>query len=365
MSARTQLDLRSTTSGPASPEHKRFQTLMGKIAKARARLEAWQREAPLFAQRHAAQAAPLIEQLTQARRAWAFDLEALIGARRWSKADRECLSQMLVELCDTLLAIADGPDDELKALYNRHSETDFDDEERQHLDSMKALMEEASGIELGDEPAESIDELMDRAREQMAQQPPETARRPKRKTANQRRAEEDQQRISQTVREVYRKLASALHPDRVDADLPRAERDARTALMQRANVAYEAGDLLALLELQLQIEQVDLAKANRMAAEQVRHFNKVLAEQLRELEMELDGRQMAFCEAFGLITEQRIDPAKLDDLLRDQLRQIGAVQARITYDRRLLERGDITQVRQFFKHWRREQRAAAFDGLFF
>ncbi len=363
MSTRRQIDLSAAAGKAASPEHKRFQALMGRIAKARERLQAWQREAPVFAQMHAAQAAPLIEQLTQARRAWAFDLESIAGARRWNKADRDCLSQMIVELCDTLLAIAEQPDAEVKALYNRHSPTDFDDEERLHLDSMKALVQEVGGFELGDAPVESIDELMQRAREQMAQ-PPEAARRPKRKSAAQQRAEADQRRISQTVREVYRKLASALHPDRADAALPAAERSERTALMQRANVAYEAGDLLALLELQLQIEQVDVTKANQMAAEQVRHFNKVLAEQLRELEMEIDACQQALCEGFGLITERRIDPAQLGELLRGELRQIGAARARIDHDRRLLQRGDTVQVRQFFKHWRHEQRVGAFADLF-
>ena len=50
---------------------------------------------------------------------------------------------------------------------------------------------------------------------------------------------------SQSVRDVYRKLVSALHPDR-EAD--GAERERKTALMQRANQAYERNDLLELLD---------------------------------------------------------------------------------------------------------------------
>ncbi|MEY3252495.1 MAG: hypothetical protein RL227_1468, partial [Pseudomonadota bacterium] len=38
-----------------------------------------------------------------------------------------------------------------------------------------------------------------------------------------------------------------LHPDRIAADVPAAERAARTAQMAQANAAYAAGDLLALL----------------------------------------------------------------------------------------------------------------------
>ncbi|WP_341888453.1 hypothetical protein [Variovorax sp. YR752] len=46
------------------------------------------------------------------------------------------------------------------------------------------------------------------------------------------------------MRDIFRKLASALHPDReTDAQ----QRKVKTALMQKANQAYAANDLLALL----------------------------------------------------------------------------------------------------------------------
>ena len=176
----------------------------------------------------------------------------------------------------------------------------------------------------------------------------------------QKRAEEDEQRISQTVREVYRKLASALHPDRLGADMPEAERQASTARMQRANAAYESGDLLALLELQLQIDQVDLAHAANVAAEQVRHFNKVLAEQLRELQAEIDGRQHAFCASYGLMTQTRLDPEQLGLLLKDETRALITAQTLLERDRRLLRR-DLAQMKQFLRQWRAQQREQDWD----
>ena len=46
-------------------------------------------------------------------------------------------------------------------------------------------------------------------------------------------------------------MASALHPDRVPEG---PEREARTRLMQQANQAYEAKDLLKLLDLQARLD---------------------------------------------------------------------------------------------------------------
>ena len=368
------LDIASATARQTSPEHKRFQSLLGKIEKARARLTAWQQQLPLFAQVHEEQVAPVLKKLMGTRLEFAFEIEHVLNSQRWSKADAASLSQMI---CDTASALIDagyaGDDgeDELKALFNRHSQVDFDSADQDELDVLKGMLEKVTGVDLGRDAAGSADELFARAHEHMAKQTAQQAQahaqahaqrhKAKKLTAAQRRAEEDAARISQTVREVYRKLASALHPDRISDATARAQ---ATAQMQRANAAYEVGDLLALLELQLQIEQIDIAHASGITAVQVRHFNKVLTEQLRELEQELDGRQDAFCMSYGLLTAQRLDPTKLGLLLKDELRDLAERQYALERTRREL-RGGAPAVKRWLKAWRAQQRAdALFDDFF-
>ena len=381
MKRNTSLDIASAASAAAggkalSPEHKRFQTLLGKIDKARERLQTWQQQLPLFAQMHEAQAAPVLARLTAERRDWALGLEQLLLQRRWSKAEAKTLTRLLCDTSGRLVAEAedaDQPDAEMLALYNRWSDQEFGVEAQQHLESVKAMLEDMGGVDLGDEPAESAEELMQRARAKMAEQEAQQAQqaqqsageqRPrKNKTAAQKRAEEDEARISQTVREVYRKLAAALHPDRVAPGASPEERRLSTDLMQRANSAYEAGDLLALLTLQLQIEQVDIAHAAGIAAAQVKHFNKVLAEQLRELEAEIDGLQHAFCASYGLLTQQRIDPAQLGWLLKDQMRDLEMALQQVVRERRLLT-GDAAQAKGFLKRMRADLRMRDVMGGF-
>jgi len=65
---------------------------------------------------------------------------------------------------------------------------------------------------------------------------------------------------TQSIREIFRKLASALHPDR---ETDRKGREVKTALMLQVNRAYAGNDLLTLLELQ--IEQVDASHIARGA----------------------------------------------------------------------------------------------------
>ena len=59
---------------------------------------------------------------------------------------------------------------------------------------------------------------------------------------------EDAQNTPNLLRNMYRKLASALHPDRARDE---AERVHKTALMGQVNAAHDAKDLLTLMRLQL------------------------------------------------------------------------------------------------------------------
>src|SRR5690349_234103 len=79
------------------------------------------------------------------------------------------------------------------------------------------------------------------------------------------------------LREIYRKLASAVHPDR-EADAER--RAEKNELMQKINRAYATNDLLTLLEAQLRLEQIDPEHVTKLSGERLKHYNKLLSEQL-------------------------------------------------------------------------------------
>jgi hypothetical protein len=363
---------RSANAGNLSPEHKRFRKLQDQIEQARARLLDWQQQAPLFAQAHAEKVLPLRRGHDQALREWAFEMEQLLLGRKWSRAEQDTLSRAIAELAAMLL---DSDDDDteadtfeaLKALHDRHADVPFDQAEQQGLEGMKAVFETLGGMDLGDVPIDSMEELMQRAHEQMAQQREQASQqhqpaqagparkgRAKTKNAAQRRAEEDAAKVSQTVREVYRKLASALHPDRAPAGASAEQRAERTAQMAQANAAYAAGDLLALLNLQLAIEQVDAAHVANIAATQVRHFNKVLAEQLAELQAEIEGREGAFCAAYGVFDVRRPDPNQLGRVLKEAVRNVLGAQQRLQVEQRAL-RGDPAAAKAWVRRMRAEQ----------
>jgi hypothetical protein len=190
---------------------------------------------------------------------------------------------------------------------------------------MKDLTEAMTGLNLGDaKEIETKEELFARVEEGLreraatgqAEREARSARR--RKSAAQQKREAEAQQATQSVREVYRQLASALHPDRETDAQQRAE---KTELMQKVNQAYAANDLLALLELQLQTEQIDPSHIANASADRLKHYNKVLAEQLTELKLEIDGIEAGFCMEFGLPPGRAINPRQLGVLLEQTKRQ--------------------------------------------
>jgi len=170
----------------------------------------------------------------------------------------------------------------------------------------------------------------------------------KRKTPAQQRREQEATQALQSVREIFRKLASALHPDR---ETDAGQRDAKTALMQRANQAYEANDLLALLELQLEIEQIDAGHIAGADTKRLKHYNKVLADQLKELKAESEREEMMFRMEFGIDSPGRIDPRKLGQVLEVEALELRAAIADIEREMTLF--ADVRATKRWLKAERR------------
>jgi len=224
-----------------------------------------------------------------------------------SKTERQTLSNEVLELASSSM---DGENDEaMKALYNKHSHSDFDDMAREEDAFLKQGLHEVFGIELGDDvDLRNEEALAQKVHEHWQANQANPQQKPGKKSAQQLREEKAAAQASQSIREVYRKLASALHPDR---ETDATERERKTALMQRVNLAYAERNLLALLELQLEIEQIDINHINVLPSTRLKHYNKVLSEQLSELELEVRAMEWAFKEQFSIEPYDDVTPKNM------------------------------------------------------
>lgn len=358
----------SAGSGAAAltPEQKRFNTLIRQIEQARAALAAWHDNIPLYLQAHAKTLLPLWAALAAARKERVFAFDMLLDQPGWNKTERATLRELVCDGVAELIEGANEDDPVLKALFDKHAEVDLDTERQESRRAFKGLIEEMAGIDLGDDDEiDSEEALFKRMHEAMAgkqaaAQPRQAQAAGRRKTAAQKRREAEEQLATQSVREIFRKLASALHPDR---ETDPARREEKTVLMQKVNQAYAANDLLTLLELQLEIEQVDAGHIATASAQRLKHYNKVLTEQLAELKAEATRMEMGFRVDFNLGPGWGMNPARLVGLVGQQARDLRDGVAMIQHELRVL--ADKTATKRWLKQERQRQRQDPFDSNFF
>ena len=339
-----------------SKGQKAFNTLLKQIEKRREVLRAWETTRPLFHRKYVGEYVPLDQASDAVRTQLVYRLDEAYAENGLTKAERRTIANVITSLAGELARQTGDAD--LKAMYNRYSMSDFDDEANMALDDMKSTLEEMLDVEVGDDiDLRSPEEIMQFVQAQMEQREAEEAaasqarearRASRKKTVKQLAAEARQQaeeaELSLSIREVYRKLASALHPDReTDPD----ERERKTELMQRANKAYRAKSLLQLLELQLELEHIDQSAMNNLGEDRLKHYNKILKDQLGELDQEIQHVEHSFKDSYGLSPFMKVSPGNI-------LGNLGAEIFSMQQNLRQLEQDvrDIGDLKQF-RRWLR------------
>jgi hypothetical protein len=349
-----------------SPAQRKFNQLQTQIEKARTSLLVWDEAVPAFAQSFAKLVAPLRQQAERLHRDTALRLDEWLAEKGWSGDDRLDLESVVSDMARVVLEQHGLDDTERatwKALHDRHADLGFDAENAHGVEILKRMFERQTGLDLGDETFEHEDDLLRHVRQKLMDDrdnaPPPPAAPKKRLSAAQQKRQEEREAVErqakQSLREVFRKLASSLHPDRATDPEDSAH---RTEMMQRVNAAYAKEDLLALLKLQLEIEQIDDAHLRSASDAQIKHFNAVLQEQLDELRTEVNMRERNFCADFSLTPRGALNPSKLGPVLSHAQADSRAVLYETHLDFKAVS------TREGTKRWLKKLRAATQAAYF-
>lgn len=334
---------------PLSKAQRAFNRLIGRIRRLRTELARWTEYDALYQRRLATELASAGRAVCEAQRRFVLRLDALMGLRekgeKLSRRHRERVRAQIEALLDDL--DGEGDDAELDALREKYFGMSRQERKREELEAVEILL----GGMFGDDVVEGhdaadVDELLRFADERLGEREQAAARERERRAESRRgnkratRAElaaqpkkQARRDALQSVREIYRRLASALHPDR---EAEAGERERKTQLMQRVNQAYERNDLLELLALQIEIEQIDPEQLAETPEQRVIHYNAVLREQQRTLETELEQRLGPFRMALGRF-DRKLTPDDVDRSLSAEIERIHALRRRIERDLQRLE----------------------------
>jgi len=324
---------------------KQFNKLIERIGGQRQDLERWQAFGRVYQQQLAERYQPLAVRLRAKRIAMVELLDRAMGGKSLDRRERAKVRDILVDLLAQLLAEAESP--ELVRLHDKYADSSFAEAQRDRMDLMRSFVSEELGMNVesyqgGDSPEELADWLREQV--QSARAEPDAPRRQNRgakAVAREAEQRETAEGGTRAVREVFRKLASELHPDR---ETDPAEQRRKTELMQRVNQAYKSGDLLALLELQLSIEQIDATALANLADERLRHYVHVLEEQSRRLGDEIAEVMAPFKMALGGPGGPKLTPDSVQRALDLDVRDLQGMLRSIEKD--LAHFTDIGRLRQ-------------------
>lgn len=316
-----------------NPAQRTFNRLTEQIAKARESLAQWEAMSQRLHQRSGDEIEPGRAALALLQRQLIAQIDTLLThpptGLRLTRRRSEGLTRFLLEQINELLS--DTADESLVALHDHYSDVSLKErraiEEGLDLAFARHVASEMFGDQdIGDLGADPIDELYRRMDERMAADEREREarasqrKRSRRQAAAEARRAEEAQGARLSVREVYRKLVSSLHPDR---ESDPSERARKTILMQEINRAYQANDLLSLLKLQMEVEQINPATLAALPAQRLAHYNEVLREQLQTLQAEIAACAQQLAQGLGADPFRRMrEPRDAEQLFNGQLRNL-------------------------------------------
>lgn len=334
----------------ATPEQKKFQKLIARIDAVRRELAQWREFAPVYERRCVEEWEPLRLKLRQERIALVRVLDRAMDSRELTRKQQAKVEDILLGQLSLLLESGDEP--ELVRLHDKYSETSYEDVQAAEEAFLDALDDDASeGFD--DAEARDEDDSGDHAHGPRAEDSHRSRHhRGADPGASAREALQEQaaRGASAAMRAVYRKLASELHPDR---ELDPDARVRKTALMQRANQAYEAGDLLGLLELQLEVAQLDAGALSGLARSRLMQYNLVLADQLARLEEELVEVTLPFARLQPGAVPRNFSPATVSRTFDADLKEMKAILRVLKQD--VVRFRDIEYLKVSIRHYRVER----------
>ena len=354
-----------------SPVQKEFNRLTGRLESRRQALESLLAEADRLRQRWADESAPRLSAVDRAMRTLIQKLDALLQqppkGLSLKRRERAALVDYLLDLVENRLEHTDSADNAaLEAVFDRHSKVSLaelrEEDDEFFRSGLEGLADEL-GVEfvLDDDEATLQARIAEAARAQAQARAEQDAQRAERRrkgrpsTAQKaaQRREEALRDAGQSLREVFRRLASALHPDR---ESDPEEKARKTALMQQANQAYEANDLMTLLRLQVEADQLDPDRLAVLPEARLRGYNLLLKEQIATVDGQIGQLQVGLQEEFGnpFAYSRRFTVDAMNRAIDERLAELRRIEQ--THRRDLDMLGDASTLRALIRDLQREQK---------
>lgn len=345
------------TSQRLTAAQQRFNALSQQVARQQQELATWQHSMHQLQQKVLGELLPLYRQLALLQWQLATRLDEALTSYKLGKREQARLQLMIAAVCDNVLAYTDDPQLEVKArqlqqLYSQRADIAGADalavapeipeqavpdeaDMRQYLllqcgidcdgmlfDDMQALYVQMQQLEQQQHQATQFQQQRQQARQQQ-----------RKSQAQEQAAQQSGALASKSLKLVYQRLASLLHPDR---EPDTQQKMLKTGLMQQATDAYQAKDLIALLGLQQKAQQLTATRDdNRLNAQSL---SGLLDKQLEAYILNLDRQSSQLAEDILACKQQAAEMVNYPHYYRAKPKDIlDRLKQAITYQQHLIQ----------------------------
>ena len=304
---------------------------------------------------------PLLAEFHRLSRDMVRYLDARLARKGLTARQKKSVQEIICGIAETMFETEYGA--EMETLFDRHSDMTLGEMaamDRTARDALDADCEDVFGLgpDLGDGdgpiPDAALQEALRKLQEREEAKAERAAARAAAKSGRKKsekilKAEQQAIDANKMLKDIYRKLTSVLHPDR---ELDVEERKRKTALMSEANKAYESGNLLRLLQLQLQAQRVDALTVSTLADEKLRLINHTLSLQRRDLFIECRELEEMVRAEVGLSYSAKVSAQTMEKAVKAEAARLRADLKHMQSDFTWINTGDAA-----LKVWLKDQRA--------
>lgn len=257
---------------------------------------------------------PVEKTLGKAYFEFAILLDSYVQDMKLTKNQNIDFENHIMNLLNTALTYIE-PNEQEEALYNKYGNVSYKEmleiEKLDLFEQFRDFMDDEMGVDVGEMDFDISNEEEARAyaeklKEQFDKKSLEEEEIEQNKKKTKKQIEEEQKQkledelSKKSLRSIYISLAKMLHPDTEINEEQKAE---KTELMQKVTVAYDQKDLATLLKLEMEWVNRTADDLQKLTDEKLKLYNKVLSEQVDELEEELCQLKMnpAYTNVFELL----------------------------------------------------------------
>ena len=273
------------TTGPISPDHLAFFALVDEAKALSDRTTALRALVDHYRVTYWSVVRPLQQRQAGLRRAIVVMLDDKLTDFALSAKQQRFLKRII---CRAAKDFALQGDDDMRILHDKHSEETLTEIEKAQAAEAQAYFEQMMGESLdGEDAFDNIDDVLHASIERMRKQAQarEKAKEKRRKRSGKSATDSGLDALAfgtkESLRTIYRQLASALHPDR---ETDPSKRSQKTKLMSAANTAYSSGDLFSLLQLQMKANLSEEQISASLAADKISALSILLQQKLHHLQ---------------------------------------------------------------------------------